>query len=156
MGIGCMRFTSDALERSRWHQREATDSRIVILSAAKNQREAMSTTTGDEKNYFVYVMSNRTHTLYAGVTNDLVRRVFEHKNKLFEGFTARYSLDRLVYFEQTTDVGAAIAREKQLKGWLRSKKVALIESKNPRWQDLSRSWLDQNKSLRADPSLRSG
>ena len=104
----------------------------------------------------MYVMSNRTHVLYVGMTNDLMRRVFEHKHKLVSGFTARYSLDRLVYFEETTDVQEAIAREKQLKGWLRTKKITLIESANPRWQDLSRSWLDEKESLRADPSLRSG
>jgi putative endonuclease len=109
-----------------------------------------------QRQYFVYVMSNRTHTLYIGMTNNLVRRVFEHKHKLLKGFTARYSLDRLVYFEETTDVQEAIAREKQLKGWLRSKKEALIESTNPRWQDLSISWFQPKKSLRADPSLRSG
>lgn len=116
-----------------------------MLSAGRNERS-----------YFVYVMSNRTHTLYIGVTNDLARRVFEHKHKLAKGFTARYSLDRLVYFEETTDAREAIAREKQLKGWLRARKVALIESANPRWQDLSRSWFDQSESLRVDPSLRSG
>jgi putative endonuclease len=109
-----------------------------------------------QKRYFVYVMSNRTHVLYVGMTNDLVRRTFEHKHKLVEGFTTRYSLDRLVYFEETTDALEAIAREKQLKGWLRAKKIAPIESTNPRWQDLSRGWFDQEKSLRADPSLRSG
>jgi putative endonuclease len=67
-----------------------------------------------------------------------------------------HSLDRLVYFDETTDVYEAIAREKQLKDWLRARKIALIESTNPRWQDLSRRWFDQNESLRTDPSLRSG
>ncbi len=112
--------------------------------------------SGHQGQYFVYVMSNRTHVLYIGMTNDLMRRLFENKHKLLSGFTARYSLDRLVYFEETTDVREAIAREKQIKGWLRAKKLALIESANPRWQDLSRSWFDEKKSLRADPSLRSG
>jgi putative endonuclease len=111
---------------------------------------------GHQRQYFVYFMSNRTHTLYVGMTNDLVRRVFEHKQKLLKGFTAHYSLDRLVYFEETTDVHEAIVREKQIKGWLRAKKLALIESANPRRQDLSRSWFERKKSLRADPSLRSG
>jgi putative endonuclease len=142
----------------RWRRRyEAGDELpVVILSAAKNQREAMSSADGHQRKYFVYVMSNRTRTLYVGITNDLVRRAFEHKHKLLKGFTARYSLDRLVYFDETTDVYEAIAREKQLKGWLRARKIALIESTNPRWQDLSRRWFDQNESLRADPSLRSG
>ena len=91
--------------------------------------------------YFVYIMTNRRHTLYIGVTNDLVRRVHEHKHKLLRGFTSRYAIDRLVYFEESDDARAAIGREKQLKGWLRARKIALIESTNPRWQDLSRSWL---------------
>ena len=92
------------------------------------------------KQYYVYIMTNRSKTLYAGVTNDLVRRVYEHKNKMIDGFTRKYNLTHLVYFEETTDVQAAIAREKQIKGWLRSKKVALIESANPRWNDLSEGW----------------
>jgi putative endonuclease len=116
----------------------------------------MSSADGHQRKYFVYVMSNRTHTLYVGITNDLVRRTFEHKHKLLKGFTARYSLDRLVYFDETTDVHEVIAREKQLKGWLRARKITLIESTNPDWQDLSRRWFDQNESLRTDPSLRSG
>jgi putative endonuclease len=130
---------------------------VVILSAAKNQREAMPNRRDDRRHYFVYLMSNRTHTLYIGMTNDLVRRVFEHKHKLLKGFTARYSLDRLVYFEETTEVHEAITREKQLKGWLRAKKEALlIESANSRCQDLSRGWFEEEKSLRVGPSLRSG
>jgi putative endonuclease len=82
-------------------------------------------------------MANRSHTLYAGVTNDLVRRVCEHKTMLKEGFTLRYLIDRLVFFEDANDIRDAIAREKQVKGWTRDKKVALIESMNPRWEDLS-------------------
>ena len=92
------------------------------------------------KQYYVYIMTNRSKTLYTGVTNDLVRRVYEHKNKMIDGFTRKYKLTQLVYFEETTDVQAAIAREKQIKGWLRSKKVALIESENPQWNDLSEGW----------------
>jgi putative endonuclease len=74
------------------------------------------------------------------MTNDLQRRVYEHKNKLIPGFTARYNVTLLVYFEETCDVKSAIAREKQIKGWSRAKKVALIESTNPHWQDLSAEW----------------
>ena len=92
------------------------------------------------RDYFVYIMSNRTHMLYIGVTNNLERRVFEHKSKLVPGFTSHYNLNRLVYFEQTNDVGAAITREKELKGWRRDRKIVLIESVNPRWSDLSREW----------------
>ena len=82
-------------------------------------------------------MTNKSRTLYTGVTNDLERRVYEHKKKLVPGFTTKYNITRLVYFEVTQDVGAAIAREKQIKGWLRTKKIALIDSVNPGWRDLS-------------------
>lgn len=90
--------------------------------------------------YYVYIMTNRSRTLYVGVTNNLKRRVLEHKQKLFEGFTKKYNLTRLVYFEHTSDVRAAIRREKQIKGWLRKRKVALIKSINPKWRDLSEGW----------------
>ena len=89
------------------------------------------------KQYYVYIMTNKSRTLYTGVTNDLERRVYEHKQKLVAGFTAKYNIDRLVYYEATEDVNAAISREKQIKGWLRAKKIALIESMNPDWVDLS-------------------
>ena len=89
------------------------------------------------KQYYVYMMTNKSRTLYTGVTNDLERRVYEHKQKLVPGFTAKYNITRLVYFEVTQDVRAAIAREKQIKGWLRRKKITLIESVNPEWKDLS-------------------
>ena len=92
------------------------------------------------KQYYVYIMTNKSRTLYTGVTNDLKRRVYEHKHKLVPGFTSRYNITQLVYFEMTQDVRAAIAREKQIKGWLRAKKIALIESANPHWQDLSDTW----------------
>ena len=85
-------------------------------------------------------MANRSKTLYAGVTNDLMRRVYEHKNKMAEGFTKKYHITKLVYFEETNDVQSAITREKQIKGWLRSKKITLIESKNPKWKDLKEGW----------------
>ena len=95
------------------------------------------------RQYYVYILTNQKRTLYAGVTNDLVRRVYEHKQKLVDGFTKKYNLSWLVYYETTQDVESAIAREKQIKGWLRHKKVALIESTNPRWVDLSQGWYDQ-------------
>jgi putative endonuclease len=94
------------------------------------------------KQYYVYIMTSSSGTLYAGTTNNLKRRVYEHKHKLIEGFTQKYNVTRLVYFEETDDVSAAIAREKQIKGWRRSKKIALIESLNPKWQDLSDGWYD--------------
>ena len=92
------------------------------------------------KQYYVYIMTNRSGTLYIGVTNDLARRVYEHKNKLIPGFTAKYNITKLVYFETTDDVRTAIAREKQIKGWLRAKKITLIESVNPNWDDLGTDW----------------
>jgi len=85
-------------------------------------------------------MTNNSKTLYTGVTNNLNRRVYEHKNKLIQGFTAKYNITKLVYFEICTDINQAIAREKQIKSWLRKKKVYLIESVNPEWNDLSQEW----------------
>ncbi len=88
--------------------------------------------------YYVYILSNQTGTtIYTGVTNNLIRRVYEHRNNLEPGsFTARYAVHKLVYYEQTTDVYSAISREKQIKGWNRSRKNKLISSCNPRWEDL--------------------
>ena len=88
--------------------------------------------------YYVYILSNSyKNVIYTGVTNDLVRRVYEHKQHLDKGsFTSRYNVENLVYFEQTTDIDAAIAREKQIKGWNRKRKEKLIEAKNPNWDDL--------------------
>ena len=94
------------------------------------------------REYYVYIMTNKSGTLYTGVTNDLTRRVYEHKHKLVAGFTSRYNITRLVYFEATSDVHAALSREKQIKGWLRAKKISLIESLNPEWEDLSERWYD--------------
>ena len=88
--------------------------------------------------YYVYILTNQTGTVvYIGITKDLIRRVYEHKHKLDPGsFTARYDVHKLVYYEETTDVRAAIEREKQLKGWNRKRKNKLVESKNPSWVDL--------------------
>ena len=87
--------------------------------------------------YFVYMMASRSGVLYIGVTNDLNRRVGEHKEGLVPGFTKKYKVHRLVYYEVTGDIRAAIAREKQIKRWRREKKVGLIEGTNPDWKDLS-------------------
>lgn len=87
--------------------------------------------------YYIYIMSNASRILYVGVTSDLARRVYEHKQKDVPGFTARYNVTRLVYFEETANPLAAIAREKEIKGWKRARKIALIESANPKWKDLS-------------------
>jgi putative endonuclease len=82
-------------------------------------------------------MTNKSGTLYTGVTNNLERRIHEHQHHLVKGFTKKYNIGKLVYFEETNDIHAAISREKQIKGWLRKKKIALIESVNPDWKDLS-------------------
>jgi putative endonuclease len=94
----------------------------------------------DQKKYWVYIVGSRTGTLYIGMTNNLDRRVLEHKSGEFEGFANKCGCNRLVYFESFDDVRKAIDREKQLKGWRRQKKIALIEALNSRWQDLAEKW----------------
>lgn len=94
------------------------------------------------KQYYVYILTNNSGTIYTGVTNNLERRMYEHKNKLITGFTKKYNLTKLVYYEMTEDVRSAITREKQIKGWLRSKKISLIESVNPEWKDLSEEFIE--------------
>ena len=89
------------------------------------------------RTYYVYILSNASRTLYVGVTNDLARRVWEHKQKDTPGFTAKYNVTQLVYHEATINVLAAIEREKEIKSWRRSKKVELITATNPAWRDLS-------------------
>jgi len=89
------------------------------------------------KDFYVYILTNKSKTLYTGITNDLNRRLYEHKNKLINGFTKKYNLDRLIYFEMFNHPDDAIRREKQIKGWLRKKKSALVETMNPEWKDLS-------------------
>ena len=95
------------------------------------------------KEYYVYIMTNKSRTLYTGVTGDLMRRVYEHKNKLIKGFTSKYNIQYLVYYETTSSIESAIEREKQIKGWLRAKKIALIDLINPKWKDLSEEWFKQ-------------
>jgi len=97
--------------------------------------------------FYIYIMTNRprSHVLYTGVTGNLLRRVLEHKTKLLPGFASRYNLKRLVYYESFTYPDAAIDREKEIKGWRRSKKIRLIESINPHWYDLAESWADVYK-----------
>ncbi len=92
--------------------------------------------------FWIYILASRRRTLYTGVTNDLLRRVDQHRRKLGGGFTKKYGANQLVYFESTTDPLSAIAREKQIKGWDRRKKVSLIEASNPEWTDLSAGWFD--------------
>ena len=89
------------------------------------------------KDYFIYIMSNTSKTLYFGVTNDIRRRIYEHKNKLIEGFTKKYNITKLVYYESCNNINDAIRREKQLKNWHRQWKINLIEATNKEWKDLS-------------------
>ena len=113
---------------------------------------------------YTYILASKTRgTLYIGVTNNLLRRVHEHRQKLVGGFTKRYNVSKLVYYEVTENIESAIVREKQIKGWLRSKKLALVESMNPEWDDLSETWFERvtvgqkaNVSVgKQDSSLRS-
>ena len=97
------------------------------------------------KDYYVYILTNRSGTLYVGVTNDLLRRLKEHKDRVADSFTKRYGIDRLVYFEHGNDVEGAILREKQLKGWTRKRKIELIAAEDPKWLDLSAGWYDERE-----------
>jgi putative endonuclease len=104
--------------------------------------------------YYVYILASRSRVLYTGITNDLQRRMYEHTQGRIPGFTARYAVTRLVYFESTPDVRAAIAREKAIKSWTRERRLRLIESVNVEWADLAAGWFPEIS--RQDPSLRSG
>lgn len=103
----------------------------------------------EQKTYWVYMMASRSRTIYTGVTNDLRRRVTEHKSGEIEGFTKKYRIHRLVYYETFRDIRDAIGREKQIKSWDRNKRVALVELENPTWEDLSEKWC---YTFRFDPS----
>ena len=93
--------------------------------------------------YYVYILTNQSNkVLYTGITNNLERRVYEHRVKLIRGFTSKYNIIKLVYYDSTTDVNSAIAREKQIKGWSRQKKIDLITGVNPQWVDLSEGWYE--------------
>ena len=101
-----------------------------------------------ENRYYVYLLTNWNHrVMYLGVTNDLVRRIYEHKNKLVKGFTEKYNVNKLVYFEETGDVRSALTREKEIKKWRREKKNALVISINPEWKDLAEE--EKDFSLRS-------
>ncbi|PKL44948.1 MAG: endonuclease [Planctomycetes bacterium HGW-Planctomycetes-1] len=94
------------------------------------------------KNYYIYIMSSKSRTLYIGMTNDIKKRVYQHKNHLVPGFTDKYNVIHLVYVETVSDPLSAISREKQIKKWRREKKVYLVESINPEWKDLSDDWYE--------------
>jgi putative endonuclease len=135
------------------------ETRSEILHKLKNAelRDDVSkekTSMRKPKQFYVYIMTNRprSHVLYTGITGNLARRVFEHKNKLVPGFTSRYNLTRLIYYEKFAYPDMAIEREKEIKGWRRSKKIRLIESMNPRWCDLAEGWMEVYKpDTRDDP-----
>lgn len=95
-----------------------------------------------EKGYFVYIMSSQRRVLYTGISSNLPLRVWQHKTGAFEGFTSKYKVTQLVYYECFQNVRNAIRREKEIKGWLREKKIVLIESLNPKWKDLSAGWFN--------------
>jgi putative endonuclease len=101
--------------------------------------------------FYVYILTNQSNkVLYTGITNDLERRLYEHQNKLVKGFTSKYNVNKLVYFDCTTEARSAIAREKQIKGWTRQKKLDLISELNPQWRDLSADWYTGDSSLRSE------
>jgi putative endonuclease len=102
----------------------------------------------EERNYYVYILGSYSGTLYIGVTGKLRHRIWQHKEHVIEGFTTQYDVTRLLYVEVFHQVSNAIAREKQLKGWRRAKKIALVEESNPQWKDLSREWFERPQSLR--------
>ena len=93
-----------------------------------------------ERTYYTYILTSKSGTLYTGITNSVFNRVIQHRNKETPGFTSKYDINRLVYYETFSHVLNAIAREKQIKGWTRKKKIALIESMNPKWEDLAKGW----------------
>ena len=106
--------------------------------------------------YYVYIMSSRSSTLYIGSAHDLMKRVLDHKEKVVDGFTKRYSINRLVYYEACESLESSINREKQLKGWIRARKIALIESVNPDWKDLSLELMTQEneKEISEKPIIK--
>ncbi len=106
-----------------------------------------------QRKYYVYILASKKNgTIYTGVTNNLYRRMDEHKRGSIKGFTQKYKVNRLVYYDETTQIAYAIEKEKQIKGWLRSKKINLIESVNPEWVDLSEGWFEMDDPEGA-PSL---
>ena len=121
---------------------------FVILT--KEESSPRATTTQAMRSYYVYILTNRSGTLYVGVTNNLIRRVFEHRKAGPSTFTGKYEINRLVYMEEGPSINAAIEREKQMKGWTRAKKIALIKEMNPRWEDLSAEWLEHKPALVPD------
>jgi putative endonuclease len=104
------------------------------------------------RRFYVYIMASRSRVLYVGVTNDLERRVYEHKTKSISGFTSKYNINLLIYIEESISIRDAIIREKQIKGWTRAKKIKLIESVNPHWLDLSAEWFTDDRAMPHPPA----
>jgi putative endonuclease len=101
------------------------------------------------RRYFVYILASRSRALYIGMTTDIVKRVYQHKHRLVEGFSSKYNINRLVYYEEADTLQNAYAREHQLKGWLRAKKIDLIQAMNPTWAELSDGWYEEeNQGLK--------
>src|SRR5687767_5461705 len=119
-----------------WCAERAVASSCTSRPVWNDQTEPTSTV----RRYYVYILASRTRVLYVGMTNDLERRVFQHKQKQIGSFTSQYNVDRLVHYEECGKAWEAIQREKEIKGWLRAKKVALIEEDNPDWTDLAADW----------------
>jgi len=107
----------------------------IIGSQVKNK---------SNKSYYVYILSSNTGTLYTGVTNNLLRRMDEHKRGNLEGFTKKYKVNRLIYFEETGNIYEALEREKQIKGWTRKKKLDLVRTLNPKFEDLAKDWFEES------------
>jgi len=135
-------FAQFTLERSEGLSRPGVilrrSRRIWLANEIALTMQSMST----PKQYYVYIMTNKSGTLYVGVTNDVKKRVYQHKSKQVEGFTKKYNIDKLLYFETFGDVYSAIGREKSIKGWLRKKKLDLIKTSNRDWIDISQDWYE--------------
>jgi len=134
------------------------DRSVEIGEANRNAqwRDLLPASAMKEHCYSVYIIASKSRAIYIGMTNDLGRRVFEHKNDLTDGFSKQYRCHRLVYYESFDDVNKAIDREKQLKRWSRAKKIWLIERRNPTWEDLAAEWFTRHIVLprKAGPSTR--
>ena len=113
-----------------------------------------------DKQYYTYILTNKSGTLYTGMTNNLRKRLFQHKQKIADGFTKKYNIDRLIWYTCFRSAIEAIAAEKKIKGWTRAKKIALVKERNPELRDLSEEWYSVidpcSRTEEPDPSLRSG
>lgn len=137
MGVkGEAENTSNAEMRHTEFAKQVT---AVILSRSEESPDS-PTATMSSHSYYVYILASRSKVLYTGVTNDLERRVAQHRTNTGSRFSARYNADRLVWFDETNDISTALTMEKKIKGWVRDRKIALIEDRNPGWRDLASEW----------------